>query len=70
MALVVAGPLIVLATQLQPSRETAATIIASEVRLIAAHVLFTVYGLLSCSASRDSMRLSAVAWDGWDWQAS
>jgi hypothetical protein len=46
MALVVAGPLIVLATLLHPSRETAATIIASEVRLIAAHVLFTVNGLL------------------------
>jgi len=36
MALVVAGPLIVVATLLHPSRETAGTIIASEVRLIAA----------------------------------
>jgi hypothetical protein len=46
MALVVASPLIVLATLLHPSRETAATIIASEVRLIAAHALFTLYCLL------------------------
>src|SRR5215213_5892799 len=46
MALLVAGPLIVLATLLHPSRETAGTIIASEVRLIAAHALFTLYCLL------------------------
>jgi hypothetical protein len=39
-------PLIVLATLLHPSRETAATIIASEVKLIAARVLLTLYGLL------------------------
>jgi hypothetical protein len=42
MALVVAGPLIVLATLLHPSRKTAGTIIASEVRLIAAHALYTL----------------------------
>ena len=46
MALVVAGPLIVAAALVHPSRETAATIIASEPRLVAAHVLFTLYGLL------------------------
>jgi hypothetical protein len=46
MALVIAGPLIVVATLLHPSRETARTIIASEVRLIAAHALFTFYCLL------------------------
>jgi hypothetical protein len=46
MALVVASPLIVIATLLHPSRETAATIIASEARLIAAHALFTLYCLL------------------------
>jgi putative flippase GtrA len=39
MALVVASLLIVIATLLHPSRETAATIIASEVGLIAAHAL-------------------------------
>src|SRR5215212_11582754 len=46
MALVAAGPLIVAASLLHPSRETAATIIASESRLVAAHVLFTLYGVL------------------------
>jgi hypothetical protein len=46
MALVVAGPLLVAASLLHPSRETAATIIASESRLVAAHVLFTLYGVL------------------------
>jgi hypothetical protein len=46
MALVVAGPLIVVATLLHPSRETAGTIIASEVRLIAAHALYTLAWLL------------------------
>jgi hypothetical protein len=45
MALI-AGPLIVVATLLHPRRETARTIIASEVRLIAAHALFTFYCLL------------------------
>ena len=39
MALVVASLLIVIATLLHPSRETAATIIAREVGLIAAHAL-------------------------------
>ena len=34
------------ATLLHPSRETAATIIASEVRLVAAHVLYTLSWLL------------------------
>jgi hypothetical protein len=48
MALVVAGPLIVAAALLHPSRETAATIIASESRLVDAHVLFTLYVCWSC----------------------
>jgi hypothetical protein len=42
MALVIAAPLMVLATLLHPSRETAATIIASEGRLVAAHAVWTV----------------------------
>src|SRR4249919_107682 len=46
MALVAAGPLIVLATLLHPSRETAGTIIASEAGLIAAHALYTLAWLL------------------------
>jgi hypothetical protein len=46
MALVVAGVLMVAATVLHPSRETASTIIASEVGLVAAHVLYTLSWLL------------------------
>ena len=46
MALVIAGVLMVAATLLHPSRETAATIIASEGRLVAAHVLYTASWLL------------------------
>jgi hypothetical protein len=46
MALVVASPLIVIATLLHPSRETAGTIIASEAGLIAAHALYTLAWLL------------------------
>jgi hypothetical protein len=46
MALVVAGSLMAAATVLHPSRETAETIIASEGRLVASHVLHTVSWLL------------------------
>ena len=45
MALVVAGALMVVATVLHPSRETAATI-ATESRLVAAHVGYTLAWLL------------------------
>jgi hypothetical protein len=46
MAMVTAGVLMAVATLLHPSRETAATIIASEVWLVAAHVLYTLAWLL------------------------
>jgi hypothetical protein len=46
IALVPAGVLIVIATLLHPSRETATTIIASEVGLVAAHALYTLAWLL------------------------
>jgi hypothetical protein len=46
LALVAAGVLMTVATLLHPSRETATTIIASEVRLIAAHVAYTLSWLL------------------------
>ena len=46
LALVAAGVLMVVATLLHPSRETAATIVASEPRLVAAHVVYTVDWLL------------------------
>ncbi|HEY5788028.1 MAG TPA: hypothetical protein VIT65_24980, partial [Microlunatus sp.] len=45
-ALAAAGVLIVVATLLHPSVETPATIIASEVGLVAAHVAYTVAWLL------------------------
>jgi hypothetical protein len=46
IALVAAGVLVAAATLLHPSRETAATIVASEARLVAAHVLYTLSWLL------------------------
>jgi hypothetical protein len=46
LALVSGGVLLAVATLLHPSRETASTIIASEVRLVAAHVLYTLSSLL------------------------
>jgi hypothetical protein len=70
MALVVAGPLIIIATLLHPSRETATTIVASEPALVAAHVVTRLLGCWCCSAFPDCMRLNAAGWDGWDWPAS
>ncbi len=46
MALVAAGVLMVVATMLHPSSETATTIIASEVGLVAAHFFYTLAWLL------------------------
>jgi hypothetical protein len=46
LALVAGGMLLALATVLHPSRETPATILQAEVRLVAAHVLFTLSSLL------------------------
>ena len=46
VALVAAGVLMAAATLLHPSRETATTIIASEGRLVAAHMLYTLSWLL------------------------
>src|SRR5215213_7368240 len=46
MALMAAGALMVLATLLHPSRETASTIVASEPRLVAAHLVYTFAWLL------------------------
>jgi hypothetical protein len=53
LALVAGGLLMVVAIALHPSRETPATTLEAEVRLVASHVLFTLSYLLSCSASRD-----------------
>ena len=46
LALIAAGVLMVVATLLHPSRETATTIVASEPRLVAAHVVYTPAWLL------------------------
>jgi hypothetical protein len=46
LALVAGGLLLALASTLHPSRETTATILTAEVRLVAAHVLFTLSSLL------------------------
>jgi hypothetical protein len=46
LALVAGGLLLVAASALHPSRETPATILQAEVRLVAAHVLFTLSSLL------------------------
>lgn len=46
LALVAGGLLMAVATALHPSRETTATILEAEVRLVAAHVLFTLSSLL------------------------
>jgi hypothetical protein len=46
LALVAGGLLLVVATALHPSRETTATILQAEVRLVAAHVLSTLSSLL------------------------
>jgi hypothetical protein len=67
--LVAAGVLMVVATLLHPSRETATTIVASEPRLVAAHVVYTLAWLLVLFGLLGSMRPSAAGWDGWDWSA-
>jgi hypothetical protein len=46
LALITGGLFMVLATVLHPSRETPATILQAEVRLVAAHALFTLSYLL------------------------
>jgi hypothetical protein len=46
IALMAAGVLMVVATLLHPSRETASTIVANEPRLVAAHVVYTLAWLL------------------------
>ena len=46
LALVGGGLLLAVATALHPTRETTATILQAEVRLVAAHVLFTLSSVL------------------------
>ena len=68
IALVPAGVLMVVATLLHPSRETATTIIASEAGLVAAHFLYTLSWLLVLlglpglyASQRESMGLLGLA---------
>jgi hypothetical protein len=67
IALMAAGGLMVVATLLHPTRETATTIVASKPRLVAAHVGTRLLGCWCCSAFLGSMRPTAAGWDGWDW---
>ena len=60
MALVAAGVLMVVATLLHPSRETATTIVASESRLVAAHVV--LHGCLVAGAVGPSRALCGSTW--------
>jgi hypothetical protein len=62
MALMAAGALMVVATLLHPSRETATTIVASEPRLVAAHAVTRSPGCWCYSDFPGSMRRNAAAW--------
>ena len=70
MALMAAGALMVVATLLHPSRETAATIIASEGRLIAAHALYTLAWLLVLLGLPGLYASQRGSMGRLDWQAS
>ena len=70
VALVAAGVSMVITTPLHPSREKATTIVSSEPRLVAAHVVYTLAWLLVLLGLPDSTRRNPVRWDGWDWPAS
>jgi hypothetical protein len=70
LALVAGGLLLVVAAELHPSRETTATILEAEVRLVAAHVLFTLSYLLVLVGFRDSTGPSRSGWGGWAWLGS
>jgi hypothetical protein len=66
----VASPLIVIATLLHPSRETAGTIIASEAGLIAAHALYTLAWLLVLLGLPGLYASQRGSMGRLDWQAS
>ena len=70
LALVAAGGLMAVATLLHPSQETATTIIASEVRLVAAHVAYTLSWLLVLLGLPGLYAAQPAGWGGWDWRAS
>jgi hypothetical protein len=70
LALVAGGLLMVVATVLHPSRETPATILAGEVRLVAAHVLFTLAYLLVLLGLPGLYGPRRSGWAGSGWLAS
>ena len=70
LALVIGGLLMAAATALHPSRETPAIIVEAEVRLVAAHALFTVSYLLVLLGLPDSMGPSRSGWGGSGWSGS
>jgi hypothetical protein len=67
LALVAGGLLMVVATALHPSRETPATILEAEVRLVAAHALFTLSSLLALLGLPDCMGPRRSGWAGSNW---
>ncbi len=67
IALVAAGVLIVVATLLHPSRETATTIVASESRLVTAHVVYTLAWLLVLLGLPGLYAAHRATWGGWAW---
>jgi hypothetical protein len=70
LALVAGGLLMAVATALHPSRETPATILEAEVRLVAAHVLFTLSYLLVLLGLPGAYGSTQSGWGGWDWWGS
>jgi uncharacterized membrane protein YdjX (TVP38/TMEM64 family) len=66
LALVAAGVLMVVATLLHPSRETASTIVASERRLVAAHVVYMMAWLLVLLGLPGIYAAQRGGMDGWD----
>ena len=70
VALIAAAVLMVVATLLPPSRETATTIVASEPRLVAAHVAYTVAWLLVLLCLPGLYAANAARWDRWGWSDS
>ena len=64
--LAAAGMLMAVATPLHPSRETATTIIPSEVRLVASHVVSTLSSLLVLLGLPGLYVAQRAGLDGWD----
>jgi hypothetical protein len=66
IALMAAPVLMVVATLLHPSRETATTIVASESRLVAGHSVYTLAWLLVLLGLPGLYAAQRGGMDGWD----